>query len=53
VERGWLDDGNDASSNIGNNNKDSKLFYNFSASFITHFQILGFHDIDCEDSCLL
>jgi len=51
--RGWLDGGNDASINVGNNNRDSKLFYKFPASFITHFHILGFHDIGCEDSCLL
>jgi hypothetical protein len=51
--RGWLDGGNDASSKIGNGNGDSKLFNKFSASFITYFQILGFHDIDCVDSCLL
>jgi hypothetical protein len=47
--RGWLD----GVSDIGNSNRDSELLYIFSASFITHFQILGFHDIDCEDSCLL
>ena len=50
--RGWLDGGSDASSNVGNNSRDSKLFYKFSVSFIIHFQILGFHGIDCEGSCL-
>jgi len=33
--------------------KIQNYFINFLQVFFTHFQILGFHDIDCEDSCPL